>query len=113
MIEISTPLRLQENGKPLNEQEINAERFFISLAKRISLLSEFHFESLQFDFELLKNQISQIQDEKILKWQDWTRYSSRQDQKMKLGGVVGKWQFKKVIPRIVAITLYWAVVALW
>lgn len=100
VIEISTPLRLQENGKPLNEQEINAERFFISLAKRISLLSEFHFESLQFDFELLKNQISQIQDEKILKWQDWTRYSSRQDQKMKLGGVVGKWQFKKLSPEL-------------
>ena len=53
VIEISTPLRLQENGKPLRDYEINAERFFISLAKRISLLSEFHFEPLDLDFELL------------------------------------------------------------
>ena len=100
VIEISTPLRLQENGKPLNEKEISVERFFISLAKRISLLSEFHFKPLQFDFELLKNQIAQIEDKKYLKWQDWTRYSSRQDQKMKLGGVVGKWQFKNLSPEL-------------
>ena len=95
-IEISTPLRLQENSKPLNEKEINVERFFISLAKRIALLSEFHFKPFDLDFESLKNQITQIEDKKYLKWQDWTRYSSRQDQKMKLGGVVGKWQFKNL-----------------
>ena len=100
VIEISTPLRLQENGKPLRDYEINAERFFISLAKRISLLSEFHFEPLDLDFELLKNQIAQIEDEKCLKWQDWTRYSSRQEQKMKLGGVIGKWQFKNLSPEL-------------
>ena len=95
-IEISTPLRLQENSKPLNEKEINVERFFISLAKRIALLSEFHFKPFDLDFESLKNQIAQIEDKKYLKWQDWTRYSSRQDQKMTLGGVVGKWQFKNL-----------------
>ena len=62
--------------------------------------SNFILLESNYDFELLKNQISQIQDEKILKWQDWTRYSSRQDQKMKLGGVVGKWQFKKLSPEL-------------
>lgn len=96
IIEISTPLRLQENGKPLREKEITAERFFISLAKRIVLLSEFHAEPLNLDFELLKADIAKIQDSKHLKWQDWTRYSSRQDQKMKLGGVIGKWQFSNL-----------------
>ena len=100
VIEISTPLRLQENGTPLNENEISVERFFISLAKRISLLSEFHFKPFDLDFESLKNQIAQIEDKKYLKWQDWTRYSSRQDQKMKLGGVIGKWQFKNLSPEL-------------
>ena len=90
-IKIETPLRLQENGKPLRVNEMTAERFFISLAKRLSLLSEFHSEPLNLDFGLLKTQIEQIQDDKHLKWQDWTRYSSRQDQKMKLGGVIGEW----------------------
>ena len=99
-IEIHTPLRLQENGKPLREKEISAERFFISLAKRVSLLSEFHASPLNLDFELLKNQAQQIQDKKYLKWRDWTRYSSRQDQKMKLGGVIGKWQFNELSPEL-------------
>lgn len=98
IIEINTPLRLQENGNPLREKEITAERFFISLAKRIALLSEFHSEALSLDFELLRNDISFIQDTKFLRWQDWTRYSSRQDQKMKLGGVIGKWQFRNLSP---------------
>ena len=79
---------------------MTAERFFISLAKRISLLNEFHSEPLNLDFGLLKTQIKQIQDDKYLKWQDWTRYSSRQDQKMKLGGVIGQWQFNNLSPEL-------------
>lgn len=93
-IQLETPLRLQENGKPLQPQQINKDRFFIGLAKRLSLLSEFHHQPLNIDFELLKNQLLNVQDHKQLRWQDWTRYSSRQDQKMKLGGVVGTWTFQ-------------------
>ena len=93
IISIVTPLRLQDNGKPLREHQINVERFFISLAKRFSLLSDFHFIPANLDFESLKQQILLIQDSKALKWQDWTRYSSRQDQRMKFGGVIGTWQF--------------------
>ena len=55
---------------------------------------------MNLDFKLLKTQIEQIQDDKHLKWQDWTRYSSRQDQKMKLGGVIGQWQFKNLSPEL-------------
>lgn len=95
-IEIDTPLRIQENGNPLREKQITKERFLISLAKRISLLAEFHAQPLHLDFEALIAQIPQIEDEKRLKWQDWTRYSSRQKQKMKLGGVVGTWRFRNL-----------------
>ncbi|WGE83003.1 CRISPR system precrRNA processing endoribonuclease RAMP protein Cas6 [Actinobacillus equuli] len=99
-IHIQTPLRLQENGKPLRENRINAERFFISLAKRISLLSEFHYQLLHLNFEQIKYDISQVKENKNLHWQDWTRYSSRQDQRMKLGGVVGEWHFADLSPQL-------------
>lgn len=99
-IEIETPLRLQENGVPLSVNKINAQRFFISLAKRISLLSEFHAQKIELDFEQIKQDIDKIEESKYLKWQDWVRYSSRQDQKMKLGGVIGKWQFKNLSPQL-------------
>ena len=44
------------------------------------------------DFSGLLNSCSAVQDERNLQWRDWTRYSSRQQQAMALGGVVGQWQ---------------------
>lgn len=93
---LKTPLRLQENGKPLNENNITYSRFFLSLAKRISLLNEFHHNPIDLDFNALKLDLMNIREEKDLYWQDWTRYSSRQQQKMKLGGVMGEWIFYDV-----------------
>ncbi|WP_044469481.1 CRISPR system precrRNA processing endoribonuclease RAMP protein Cas6 [Mannheimia massilioguelmaensis] len=97
-LELLTPLRIQDNGKPLRENQISKERFLITLAKRISLLAEFHTQPLQLDFERLITEIEPIQDRKNLHWQDWTRYSSRQKQKMKLGGVVGRWRLENLSP---------------
>ncbi|AAU38249.1 CRISPR system precrRNA processing endoribonuclease RAMP protein Cas6 [[Mannheimia] succiniciproducens] len=105
-IQIETPLRIQENGKPLRENQINADRFFIGLAKRISLLSEFHHQPLNLDFELIKNDLQAVKYEKNLTWLDWTRYSSRQDQKMKLGGVVGSWQFENLSPELIQLLYF-------
>lgn len=95
-LNIHTPLRLQENGKPLNAHNITLERFLISLAKRISLLFEFHATPLHLDFPKLIEQIPKIKHQAQLRWQDWTRYSSRQQQKMKLGGLIGEWQLQDV-----------------
>lgn len=92
----STPLRIQENGNPLREDRITLPRLLISLAKRISLLSEFHSQPLHLNFEKLISQIEKIKDKKNLKWQDWTRYSTRQKQEMKLGGVIGEWRLENV-----------------
>ncbi|QLB13189.1 uncharacterized protein DUF2276 [Bisgaardia hudsonensis] len=96
ILNIETPLRLQENGKPLRPNTITLPRFLISLAKRISLVSEFHHQPLNLNFEDLIASISEIKDKKSLSWQDWTRYSSRQNQKMTLGGVVGQWELDNV-----------------
>lgn len=95
-LEIQTPLRLQDDGKPLSATKISLDRFLKTLLKRIALLSEFHHQPLDIHFVQLIAQIEQIQDEKILKWKDWTRYSSRQQQTMKLGGVVGQWRLYNV-----------------
>ena len=95
-LDILTPLRLQDNGKPLKPHEITLNRFLISLAKRISLLSEFHHQPLNLYFDYLISLLPQIEDHKQLRWQDWTRYSSRQQQRMKLGGIIGKWEFHNV-----------------
>lgn len=89
-----SPTRIQ-----FNEEITNSFDFHIlirSLLRRISLLSYFHCdEKLEFDFkgiieraELVKTIASNLE------WYDWTRYSNRQKQHMKLGGMVGSIEYK-------------------
>lgn len=87
-----TPLRLQDNGHALPASKLTVRRFMMALIRRIALLSEFHMGiSAETDFHALSLQVEHIQDTRELTWRDWTRYSSRQQQTMQLGGVVGMW----------------------
>jgi hypothetical protein len=42
----------------------------------------------------LARRAEQLADERALRWQDWTRFSSRQQQEMTLGGVIGDWTLR-------------------
>ena len=91
-LRIHTPLRLQENSRPLGPENLTPRTLLIGLVRRVALISEFHAgKRLALDFHALGEQASAVTDEKHLHWRDWTRYSSRQQQKMSLGGVVGTW----------------------
>lgn len=92
-LHFSTQLRLQYQGTPLRVETITAQRLLVGVVKRAALLSEFHVgKPLALDFALLANAARQMQDTRTLRWRDWTRRSSRQQQEMKLGGVIGSWQ---------------------
>lgn len=98
-IEFLTPLRLQENGRGLSPQRINAQNFIMTLARRLSLVMEFHTgQNLNLPFQEMKQYLTEVEIEKDLHWQDWVRYSSRQHQKMHLGGVVGHLTFFNLHP---------------
>lgn len=87
-----TPLRLQANGRRATAEEFTPRRLLMALIRRIALIREFHGAGpLTLDFGELARRAETIQDEKALRWRDWQRYSSRQQQKMALGGVVGAW----------------------
>ena len=92
-LRFATPLRLQQNGHALPPDKLDARTFLIALVRRANLLAEFHAGSaLVNDFAPLVAASTQLQETKNLRWLDWTRYSSRQQQSMALGGVVGEWQ---------------------
>ncbi len=87
-----TPLRLQKNGHALAAEKLDARTLLMALVRRASLLSEFHANGpLINDFSGLLTRCADIRDNTNLVWRDWSRYSSRQQQKMSLGGVVGTW----------------------
>ncbi|MCX8086391.1 MAG: CRISPR system precrRNA processing endoribonuclease RAMP protein Cas6 [Rhodocyclaceae bacterium] len=87
-----TPLRLQTNGRRATVEEHTARKLLMALVRRIALLAEFHGSGrLDLDFRDLAHRAEAIESRQQLRWLDWTRYSSRQQKKMDLGGVVGEW----------------------
>lgn len=94
-IYLETPMRLQNNGIPLGPEDVTVHAFFSTLLRRISLLLEFQASApLELDFSSVIHSMDSVQLEKNLRWKDWTRYSTRQNQKMSLGGVVGEMNFQ-------------------
>ena len=68
---------------------------FTALLRRASLLFELHAAALP-DIAgaavRLAATAERLSDERSLAWKDWTRFSSRQQREMTLGGVLGQWK---------------------
>lgn len=94
-LHFSTPLRLQENGNALPPNRLTARALLMAAVRRASLMAEFHGNTApDWHFSQLAEQASAVDEQKDLKWQDWTRRSARQQQTMKLGGVIGDWTLR-------------------
>lgn len=91
---IETPLRLQNQGRPISPENLGARTLITALLRRASLLFEIHADmpGVVGDATALARQAEQLTDSRKLAWKDWTRYSSRQKQEMTLGGVIGEWR---------------------
>ena len=90
-IELLTPLRLKVDNGLVTAERLRFRDFFSHLLRRVSLLSYFHTDTpLETDFRGLVQAAQAIDWQAIdLRWQDWTRYSSRQDALLQMGGLVG------------------------
>ncbi|MDR1647238.1 MAG: CRISPR system precrRNA processing endoribonuclease RAMP protein Cas6, partial [Zoogloeaceae bacterium] len=94
-LDFTSPLRLQRNGHPIDARQLVARDLLMALVRRVALIHEFHGAGpLALDFTKLAGQAEKVESEKDLRWRDWMRYSSRQQQKMALGGVVGAWTLR-------------------
>jgi len=94
---VSTPLRLQRSKKILGARDIDAGILLRNLIRRVSLLAQFQLgAAIAFDVHHYNALADQVKDERRLSWQDWSRYSTRQQQKMDLGGVQGHWLLREV-----------------
>ena len=88
-LQLLTPTRITYEGALTDQLPFHV--FWRRLIGRISALAYFHCgESLEMDFKgLIEKSTSVEMTDSTLRWKDWTRYSSRQDRKMQLGGLVG------------------------
>jgi hypothetical protein len=97
VIDIHTPLRLQHEGRALGPRELSPRVLVSHLLRRIGLLLQLHLGVTDLPYDvptLLKNAERLADDRDGLRWKDWTRYSSRQQQEMTLGGVIGRWALR-------------------
>lgn len=92
-LHIHTPLRLQSQGKPLGLGQLTPRALIATLARRTALLMDFHAGQSSWGeaAKRITHLSESLTDTQELHWFDWTRYSSRQQQEMTLGGVLGTW----------------------
>jgi hypothetical protein len=101
-LHIETPLRLQHQGSPLRPHQLDVRTLALAAVRRASLMLSLHAglappEDLT---ALLAEAGGLHEDRSTLRWHDWTRYSSRQQQEMTLGGVVGQWSLEGAVATI-------------
>ncbi|MBI3989387.1 MAG: CRISPR system precrRNA processing endoribonuclease RAMP protein Cas6 [candidate division NC10 bacterium] len=97
-----TPTRLKFEGHLVDTPEFHI--VFRSLLRRLSSLALFHCGTkLDVDYRSLITQAQQVQlVRNETRWVDWERYSSRQKERMFLGGLVGEaayaGEFRPLLP---------------
>lgn len=91
-IVLETPLRLRNGERYVDAAGFRFADLFGSLLRRISMLTYFHTDApLETDFAGLTQKARAIETiDPRLRWQDWTRYSSRQQAEMQMGGLLGR-----------------------
>jgi CRISPR/Cas system endoribonuclease Cas6 (RAMP superfamily) len=82
-----------------------------SLLRRVSSLLYFHHGTrLDMDFRGFISEAERVRLAALnTRWVDWERYSSRQDTRMKLGGLVGTATYEFNDARLAAFFLPWLV----
>ncbi|MCK2088267.1 CRISPR system precrRNA processing endoribonuclease RAMP protein Cas6 [Thauera aromatica] len=92
-LHLHTPLRLQHQGQPVRPHALTPRKLIADLLRRITLLAEFHADrpGLLADAPALVRHADTLGHHPQLRWHDWSRYSSRQQREMTLGGALGTW----------------------
>ena len=95
-LHIHTPMRLQRQGQPLGVGQLTPRALVAAVGRRAALLLEFHagLQGLGQAVQQAALASEALADDRDLHWHDWTRYSSRQQQAMTLGGVQGSWTLR-------------------
>lgn len=91
-LHLDTPLRLRHENSYVSADRFRFSDMFRNVMRRVSFLTYFHTDRpLETDFSGLVRQARSVEiSDKSLRWQDWTRYSTRQQEKLQMGGLVGQ-----------------------
>lgn len=93
-VRLLTPLRVKRREHFVGAPDFDFRALMGGLLRRISLLTYFFGETpLETDFAgMLRHAESIPIAKRALHWREWTRYSSRQNEKLQMGGLVGSFE---------------------
>jgi len=93
IITIETPMRIKQKGRLVGPREFAPDVFSRQLYRRCQDLSHFYGEDSEHLHTKLSLPVTRsqqaAQSHSRVQWQDWTRYSSRQQTRMQMGGITG------------------------
>jgi len=92
-VRLVTPLRVRRENDLIEPERLGFDEFVAALLRRLALLSRFHTEQAwRLDHAGLAALAREAAvAERRLSWQDWARYSTRQQKRIPMGGVVGEY----------------------
>lgn len=107
-VRLFTPLRVKRRGSFVGAAELEPSDLLRNLCMRVALLAELYGGNPQpFDWRAIgKDAASIALVDKRLRWHEWTRFSSRQNTRMQMGGLLGEFGLEGS-----ALPLFWP--ALW
>ena len=87
-----TPARLIAKGNLI--QDISFNILIRTIFRRLDLLGRVHGQGpLEIDYKSwldLASEVDVIPEQTSLSWQEWERYSNRQNTKLQMGGIIGQ-----------------------
>jgi hypothetical protein len=94
-ITFKTPIRIVEKGKLIAANRLKFSHIYKSLSRRISMLAYFHEgNDFNIDYKTSLAMAEQVQTQReVLKPVNWKRYSSRQNKRISVDGVIGEMEF--------------------
>lgn len=90
-VRLLSPMRIRRDNRLVDQRAFDFRSLAGVLLRRISLLTTFFGDTpLETDFAGLLSQADSLPiAQRQLHWREWTRYSSRQEAKLQMGGLVG------------------------
>ncbi len=110
IVHIHTPMRIISQKQIIKPDTLSSRILFQQMLRRTTTFAALHFSApvSNIDFQPLLREAETISATHTLQWQDWTRYSNRQQQAITLGGITGSWQPDDFLPPAFAQLLYLA-----
>jgi CRISPR-associated endoribonuclease Cas6 len=93
-LQFVTPVRLKSRDHLVTAAKLSFPLFFEHLLRRLELLAKYYGSPLQENSDLSNRAMRIETTQNRLRWYDWERYSGRQKELMKFGGLIGLITFK-------------------